>query len=121
GHPPRIDDRATVHADDFAIPDPGFGINRFADAAQHTQAAQVVFGRVLLAPLHERPDGGRGGVEDGDRVLLDDVPEAVLVGKVGRALVHDAGGAIGQWAVDDVRVAGDPANVGGTPEDVLLL
>ena len=39
---------------------------------------------------------------------------------VGRALVHDGGGAVGERSVDDVAVAGDPADVGGAPVDVLL-
>ena len=74
------------------------------------------------APLDEGADGGGGGVEDGDLVVVDDFPEAVVFGPVGCALVHqDGGGAVEQRAVDDVAVAGDPADVGGAPEDVFLL
>src|SRR5262249_16344388 len=43
-----------------------------------------------------------------------------LVGGVGGALVDDLGGAVGERAVDDVRVPGDPADVGGAPVDVGL-
>ena len=39
---------------------------------------------------------------------------------VGRALVHHRGRAVGQRPVDDVGVAGDPADVGRAPVDVLL-
>ena len=42
-------------------------------------------------------------------------------GIVGNALEHDAGGAVAQRAVDDVAVAGDPADVGGAPVDVVLM
>ena len=73
---------------------------------------------VAVAPLHEGPDGGGGGVELRDAVAFDDVPKAVALGEVGGALVHQRGHAVGQQAVDDVAVAGDPAAVGGTPVDV---
>ena len=59
-------------------------------------------------------------VEDGHPVALDDRPPAVPVGKVRCALVHHRGGPVGQRAVDDVAVAGDPADVGGAPVDVAL-
>ncbi len=48
------------------------------------------------------------------------LPEAVEVGEVGRALVHEDGGAVLEGAVDDVAVAGDPADVGGAPVDVVV-
>ena len=121
GHPPRVHDRAAIEADDFAVPHPGFGVDRLADRAQHAQTGQVVPVRVLLAPLHERSDRRRRGVQDGDAVLLDQRPEAILVGIVGRAFVHDHRGAVGQRAVHDVRVTGDPADVGRAPEDVFFL
>ena len=76
---------------------------------------------MLGAPLHEGADRGRRGVEDGDAVSLDDPPEAVALGPVGRALVHQDRGAVGERAVDDVGMPGDPADVGGAPEDVLVL
>ena len=79
-----------------------------------------MLGRVLRPPLHVRPNRRRRGVEDRDAVALDDVPPAVLVGEVGRPLVEDGRGAVRQRAVDDVAVAGDPADVGRTPVDVLL-
>ena len=39
-------------------------------------------------------------------------------GVVGRALVHDRGGAVGERPVDDVAVPGHPADVGRAPVDV---
>src|SRR6185436_13955788 len=58
---------------------------------------------------------------DRDTVALDDLPPSPRIGPVRRALVHNAGREIGQWPIDDVRVAGDPADVGGGPVDVLVL
>ncbi len=73
-----------------------------------------------VAPLHEGPDGGGRAVEDGDAVALDDRPPPVPLGEVGGALVHHRGGPVGQRAVDDVAVPGDPADVGRAPVDVPL-
>ncbi len=63
-------------------------------------------------------DRGGCSVENRRIVLLDHVPEAAGV-RVGRdAFEHDLRRAGGQRAVRNIRVTGDPANVGGTPEDV---
>ena len=76
---------------------------------------EVVLLGVLGAPLHVRPDRGRRRVEDVHLVALDDRPPAVAVGIVGHALVEDAGGGVRERPVDDVAVAGDPADVGRAP------
>src|SRR6185503_16041435 len=52
--PPRIDDRASLFSDHFAIPHPRLGVDRFANRAEQTQARQVVLQRPLLAPFYER-------------------------------------------------------------------
>ena len=70
---------------------------------------------VFRSPLHVGPDRRRRRVEDVDLVALDDRPPAVLVGVVGDAFVDDAGGAVAERPVDDVAVAGDPADVGRAP------
>ena len=82
---------------------------------------EIVLRRPLGAPAHERADRGRRGVEDGDAVALDDLPEAILLRPVGRAFVHHDRGAVGERTVDDVAVAGHPADVGGAPVDVVVL
>jgi hypothetical protein len=79
------------------------------------------FGRPLVPPLHERADRGRRGVEDRDAVALDDLPEAVLLGVSGAPSYITTVVAVGERAVDDVAVAGDPADVGGAPVDVVSL
>src|SRR5436190_2169149 len=66
-------------------------------------------------------DRGRRGVEDRDLVPLDDVPEAILFRPVGRPFVDHHRRSGGERTVDDVRVAGDPSDVGGAPVDVVLL
>ena len=109
---------AVAAADFFVVPDPGLGVDGLADRPEHLQRREVVLLDVLITPLHEGPDRGRGGVELRDAVAFDDVPEAVAGGEVRGALVHQRGHAVGQQAVDDVAVAGDPAAVGGAPVDV---
>src|SRR5205085_7722856 len=119
--PPRVDDGTTPVADVLLVPHPRFGIDWLADRAEEAERREVVPFRVLLAPLHERADGRRGGVEDRDLVLLDERPEAILLRPVGGAFVDEHGRAARQRAVDDVGVAGDPTDVGGAPVDVRLL
>ena len=79
-----------------------------------------MLGRDLRAPLDEGADRGRRRVEDRRLVALDQLPPDPLVRVVGRPLPHHRGGAVGERAVDDVGVAGDPADVGGAPVDVGL-
>src|SRR3954453_12944301 len=66
---------------------PRAGVDRLADRPEQPQRREVVLLRVLVAPLDAGADGGRGGVEDRHAVLLDDLPPAVLVRVVRRALV----------------------------------
>ena len=118
--PPRVHDGATLAADDRVVPQPGLGVDRLADRAEQPQRRQVVLGRVVLPPLHARPDGGRRGVDNRHAVPLDDRPPDVLVRVVRGTLEHHRRAAVGQRAVDDVRMTGDPAHVGRAPEDVAL-
>ena len=119
--PPGVDDRALSVTDVLAVPHPRLGIDRLADAPEQTQGREVVFLGPLRAPLHERADRRRSGVEDRDAVALDQVPEPVARRRVGRALVHQARRAVREGAVDHVRVPRDPADVGRAPVDVLVL
>jgi hypothetical protein len=103
------------------IPHPGLGIDGFADCAEQAQRAQAVPVHVVVTPAHESADGRGRGVKDRDPVAVDDVPEAVGLRVVRRALIHEHGGAAGERAIDDVAVPGDPADVGGAPVNVGIL
>ena len=92
-----------------------WGLIGSPDRPQQPQRRQVVALGVLGAPLHVRADRGGRRVQDVDLVALDDVPPAILVGEVGRALVQDAGGPVGERAEHDVRVARHPPDVGRAP------
>ena len=101
-------------------PHPGLGVDGFADGAEEAEGGEGVVLEVLVTPLDEGADGGGSGVEDGDLVVVDELPEAVVGGEVGGALVHEDGGSALEGAVDDVGVACDPADVGGAPVDVFF-
>ena len=75
----------------------------------------------LVSPFYECANRSGSCVEDAYLMAVDDVPETIGFGKVWRALIHQAGSAVLQRAVDDVAVPGDPADVGGTPVSVFFL
>src|SRR5579863_5672161 len=80
-----------------------------------------MFTRPLLSPLDESPDRGGSGVENAYLMAVNDAPETIRLGTVGRALVHHAGCTVLQRPINDVAVAGDPANVCGAPVSVFFL
>ncbi len=121
GLPPGIDDRAAALADHVVVPLPRLRIDRLADRAEQPQRLARGLLHRRVAGLHQRADGGRRGVEDVDLVLVADLPEPRHAGIVRHALEHQRGGAVGQRPVDDVAVAGDPADVGGAPVDVAVV
>ena len=75
----------------------------------------------LVAFTGDGPERGGRGVEDVHLVLLDHFPETVRVRIARHALEQDPGGPVAQRAIHDVRVAGDPADVGRAPEDLLRM
>src|SRR3546814_2489791 len=79
---------------------------------------QIVARHIIVAFAHLRADRGWRGVEDIDPMLVDDLPEAVVVGVVRHTLEHQGCRAILERAVDDIAVAGDPADVGAAPENL---
>ena len=121
GLPPGVDDRAALVADDAIIPFPGLRIDRLADRAEEPERLARGLLHRLLARLHQRADRRRRGVEDVDLVLVDDLPEARDRGIGRHALEHQRRGAVGERPVDDVGVAGDPADIGGAPVDVAVV
>src|SRR5690606_17644620 len=114
GLPPGVYNRCLPLADFFVIPIPRLLIDGLTHAAQLTDAAEVFSLDVFIACSHQRADGGGGRIEDVYLVFLHDIPEAAGVGPGRYAFEHQRGGTLRQRAVDDVRVAGDPADVGST-------
>src|SRR5207249_9565905 len=102
-------------------PPPRVRVDRLADGPQEAQARQVVPLRKFVAPPRERPDRGRGRVQDRDVVFLDYAPEAVRLRPIRCALVHEDGRTVREGPVDDVRMPRNPADVRGAPLEVLVL
>ena len=102
---------------------PGFRIDRLADAcpAGAARRARSWLGTGPFAFAHQRADRGWRGVEDVDLVLVADLPEARKIRVVRHAFEHQRRRAVGQRAVDDVAVTGDPAHVGRAPVDVAVV
>ena len=94
GLPVGVDDGAAFVADFGVEPDPGLGVDGLADRAEEAERGEGVAFEPLLAPLNKGADGSGGGVEDGDFVGGDDLPEAVVFGEVGGSLVHKDGCAV---------------------------
>ena len=103
------------------IPLPGFRIDRLADRTEQPQRRAGGFLHRPVARLHQRADRGRRGVEDVDLVLVDDFPEPRVARIIRHAFEHQRGRAVRERSVDDVAVAGDPADVGGAPVDVAVV
>ncbi len=117
GLPPGVHDSGFAFANDFVIPAPNFRLDGFADSG-HVLEGVVVFFWLVGAGFAEHANGGGRSVEDVDAKALGDAPGASGVGILRDTFIEDAGGGEGEWAVDDVRVAGDPADVGHAPVDV---
>ena len=118
GLPPGVDDDRLALADLGVVPAPHLGLDRLAHRG-HVLEVVVVLLRLLRADLAQLPDGGGRGVEDVHPELLGDPPGPARVRVVRHALVDHGRGAEGQRPVDDVGVAGDPADVGHAPVHVV--
>ena len=88
GLPPGVHNGAALAADEFLVPHPRFGIDWLTHGTEQAQRAEVMFLGPLDPPLHERADGGRRCVENRHAILLDDAPEPVRLGEIGRAFIH---------------------------------
>ncbi|CUH54119.1 hypothetical protein SHM7688_03589 [Shimia marina] len=120
GLPPGVHDRAAAAADHVVVPVPGLRVDRLAHGAKDAQRRQVTFLHIVIALTHQRAQRGGRGIELIDAVFFADLPEARGI-RIGRhALKHQRGRAIGQRPIDDIAVAGDPAHISGTPEDVAV-
>ena len=79
----------------------------------------VVFLGLVRAGLAKHTNGGGRSVEDVDVEAFGDAPGASRVRELGNAFVEDACCSERQRTVDDVGVAGDPADVGHAPVHVV--
>src|SRR3984893_4397335 len=115
--PPRVDNRSLLLADDVVIPAPDFRLDGLADRGHVLEMVVVLLGLVGACFTQHANRGGRG-VEDIYIETFRDSPWAAGVRKLRYTLIEDARCCQGERAVDNIRMPGDPADVGHTPIDI---
>ena len=103
------------------IPHPSLGIDRFADGTKDSQRREIVLPGRLNSFPHQRPDNSRCGIEDVDFEFFDHLPETGDIRIGGHAFEHDRSGADRERPVQNIGVAGDPADICGAPVDIVVL
>src|SRR5215470_1404449 len=117
GLPPGVHNYRFAFANDVVIPLPDFRLDGFADGGHMLEMVVVLFG--LVGTGFAQHANGRGrSVENVDVEALRDTPRAANVRELRHAFVEDTGSCKRERAVNDVRVSGDPADVGHAPVDV---
>jgi hypothetical protein len=111
---------ALLLADYIIVPLPDLGGDRLSDGAQDTQVLHLSLD-VLVSGALEQSQSGGGDVELGHVMLLDDIPVPREVGVSWSALEHDGGYAEEERGVDNVSMAGDPADVAAAEEAVRVV
>ncbi len=96
---------------------PNFGFDGLADGGHVLEVVVVLF-RFVGTSFAEHSNCGWRSAEDVDAEALDNTPGAAGVGELRDAFVEHAGRGESEWAVDDVGMAGDPADIGHAPVDV---
>ncbi|MBT9137389.1 MAG: hypothetical protein DDT34_02481 [Firmicutes bacterium] len=119
--PVGVHDRDPLPADVAVIPHPCLRIDRFADRSQHPKGRKVILPRPLFTESHQRANRGRRRIELVHAMLIDDVPKTPGVGIRRNTLEHDGRSSKGKRTVNHVAVSGDPPDVGGTEEDILVV
>src|SRR4029078_48184 len=74
----------------------------------------------IVTPADESADRRRSSIKNVDPILFNDFPKPIGLRPVRSALVHNDSCAIRERTIDNVAVTGDPADVGGTPKDILI-
>ncbi len=119
GLPPGVHHGAAPVAHHVVVPGPDLGIDRLAHRAQDAQRLAAVALHPVVAGSGDGADGGGRGVEDVHPEVVDDPPVAPRV-RIGRdRLEHHRRRTVGERPVEDVGVAGDPADVRRAHVDVV--
>src|SRR5438874_2509109 len=120
GLPPSVHDDGFAFADDVVIPLPDFRLDGLADRG-HVLEMVVIFFRFFCAGFAQHANRGRRSVENIDIEALCDAPRTADVGELRHAFVKDAGGRESKGAINNVGMAGDPADVRHAPVDVFWM
>src|SRR5579871_4541325 len=120
GLPPGIHNRAALFANNGVVPLPSSGIDWLTYGTKKAQRGKIVTLGPVISLTDKRTNGGRRGIEGGNAILLNQTPEAIELGPIGSAFIHKRGCASGQRTKDNIRVPGDPADIGGAPINVVI-
>jgi hypothetical protein len=101
-------------------PEVRFRVERLAGTGEEPQAREVVLLRRGFAVAHPHAQRRRRGEHQVDAEALDQLPGHFRRGIVGHAFAAEDGRAHRERAVDDERVADDPADIRRAPVDVAL-
>lgn len=117
--PIGIDDGGLVLSDMVIVPVPGLGIDRFTDGTQDTNGRQVVVVDMVNAKTTEETDGSRSRVKVSETMFFDGLPVTGRGGVYGSGLEEGGCDTISERTVDDIGMAGDPANISHAGEAVI--
>ena len=118
GLPPGVYDDRLALAHRLVVPAPGFGLDRLTDRGHVLEPVAVLL-RLVGTGLPQHADRRRRGVKDVDVKLLRDPPRPAGIGEGRHTFVDHTGGRQRQRAIDDVRVTGNPPDVGHAPVNIL--
>ena len=119
--PPGIDDGALISADFFVIPHPCFRIDRLAYRTENPHRVQLIFGGPFVAQTHQGPDGCWCRIENCNAELIANMPETTGVRVGGNSLEHQRCAAVCKRAINNVAVPRYPADIGGTPVNIIVV
>ena len=86
----------------ITIPSPCFRVDRLSHRSQNSQRLPAVLLHQVVAEAHEAPDGCWGCVEDGDLVLVCDVPRSASIRVGWDPFEDDLCCSVKQWSVCDI-------------------
>ena len=112
GHPPSIANRSFSVTADRVIPLPRLWADRLSDRSHHPQTRPVVLLDPATSSALQGSNGGRSGVEVGELVSLDHVPEPRRVWEGRDAFKEQCGYSKRERAIKQIGMSGDPTNVG---------
>ena len=120
GLPVRIADVGLLLADNLIVPLPDLSSNGLTDGAKDSKVLHLVAHVLVTSALQQAQSGG-SDVELSDLVLLNDVPVAGEVGVGGSTLENESRDTEKERRIDDVAVAGNPADITTAEKSVSIM
>src|SRR4030095_6705308 len=74
----------------------------------------------MVAPANKCANRCWRGIKNVDPIFFDNFPEPIGLRPIGRAFVYDGCRTVGERTIDNVAVAGDPADIRRAPKDIFI-